>query len=137
MSGPDRIIAKLEQCGDIRRELAELTARLDAGDEDWVVWRAIERTLQVAIECALEVGEMVISWKRLTQAKGYREVFAVLGEAGLLDRTLAERLEDAAGLRNLLVHGYGIVDRERLREVLATDVDDLDAFAKQVAALVA
>jgi uncharacterized protein YutE (UPF0331/DUF86 family) len=41
-------------------------------------------------------------------------------------------MEGWAGLRNLLVHLYLEVDHERLWEILSTELDQLEAFARAV-----
>ncbi len=46
----------------------------------------------------------------------------------MLDHQLAGRLEAAAGLRNLLVHGYARLDDRQVWDALGR-LDDLRAFA--------
>jgi hypothetical protein len=58
----------------------------------------------------------------------YRDVFERLSREDTLDAALAERLEEAVGQRNLLVHGYVDVDAALVWEKLA-EVDALRAFA--------
>lgn len=47
-------------------------------------------------------------------------------------RELADRLADAAGQRNILVHLYLEVDPERVYETLTGDLDALTAFAERI-----
>ena len=54
----------------------------------------------------------------------------------MLDAELAGRMVALAGARNLIVHLYAEVDDERLaRAVRDGGLDDLSAFARQIAAL--
>lgn len=39
----------------------------------------------------------------------------------------------AAGLRNILVHQYGRLDRARIKRALLDDLGDLDTFARAIA----
>jgi uncharacterized protein YutE (UPF0331/DUF86 family) len=55
----------------------------------------------------------------------------VLGRHGVLGPDLAQLMRAAVGFRNVLVHQYGDVDDDIVRERLV-DLDDLDAFAAQV-----
>jgi uncharacterized protein YutE (UPF0331/DUF86 family) len=55
-------------------------------------------------------------------------VFARLSREDTLDAALAERLKDAVGQRNLLVHGYVDLDPALIWQKLA-EVGDLRAFA--------
>ena len=52
---------------------------------------------------------------------------------GHLETDLVERLENMARFRNLLVHGYAIVDDARVVEILKTRLHDLDEFRQSVA----
>jgi len=56
-------------------------------------------------------------------------VFERLSSEDTLDAALAERLKDAVGQRNLLVHGYVDLDPSLIWEKLA-EVGDLRAFAR-------
>lgn len=51
-----------------------------------------------------------------------------------MDTLLATRLAALARLRNLLVHGYGRVDDQRLHQLLRQDLGDLEAFLSAVGA---
>ncbi|MHB8584875.1 MAG: type VII toxin-antitoxin system HepT family RNase toxin [Thermoplasmatota archaeon] len=132
------IIGKIETCKPYYDHLVELRSEAArARADDWRFWDSVERNLQLALECALDVGEMVIAWKRFGLAEENRDVFRILGDRGAIDPALAERLIRAAGLRNVLVHRYGTIDREKVRKAILQDLPDLDAFAKAVARYVA
>jgi len=135
MKPGERILSKLESCRTSYLRLIELRAALAKPEVDPVVWAAAERFLQVCIERAIDVGEMVISWKRLPRPEENRQVFLVLAEAGLLDASLAQRLARAAGLRNLLVHQYSGLDPARIRKAVLQDLPDLEAFYEQASRL--
>lgn len=137
MTTASLILAKLESCKPYRERLATMREEVRTADPaDWRVWGLAERNLQLALECAIDVGEMVISWKRWEFAEENRDVFRVLGAHGVLPADLAERMVSAAGFRNVLVHQYGVLDIERVRRAVVRDVADLDDFAKAIARLV-
>lgn len=60
-------------------------------------------------------------------------MFRILGERGVLDGDLAQRMIRAADLRDLLVHQYGTIDRDRITKLLVNDLGDLDRYAQAVA----
>lgn len=136
MRWPDRVTQKLDSCRPYYERLLELRPTLVSGKATWVEWAAAERCLHLAIECAIDVGEMLVSWRRLPLPEDNKQVFRTLGDAGVLDRDLAERLAGAAGLRNILVHRYGDIDRERLKQTILRDLKDLETFAVEVERLV-
>ncbi|HLE97681.1 MAG TPA: DUF86 domain-containing protein [Candidatus Thermoplasmatota archaeon] len=128
----ERIVRKIDACRETYDRLLALVPRLAAGETDAVTWAATERFLQIVLECMIDVGEMVIAWKSLGHAEENRDVFLLLGRRGVLDEALARRLVRAAGLRNLLVHQYEAIDRERLKRTLSEDLKDFSEFARQV-----
>lgn len=87
-----------------------------------------QHALQLAIQICIDVGAHLIAEMGLRMPDDYRGVFMRLAEADVLEGTLAARLADAAGLRNVLVHGYVAVDNDRLWAALER-LDDLRAFA--------
>ena len=96
--------------------------------------KAVERTLQVAIEICFDIGQRFISIEGLRLATSYRETFLILQEAGILEPGQGERLANMASFRNLLVHDYVRVDDERVYAILKRRLGDFDAFAAAIAA---
>jgi uncharacterized protein YutE (UPF0331/DUF86 family) len=88
----------------------------------------VERALQVAIQICIDVGAHLVSGLGEKPPGDYRGVFAALGSAGVLEADLAQRLGQAARLRNLLVHDYGEIDYRLLWRTLG-QLDDLRDFA--------
>ena len=82
----------------------------------------------MSIQICIDIGAHLVSELGLKPAEDYQGVFASLGAHGTIDSDLADRLGDAAGLRNLLVHDYGEIDHARLWDSLG-ELDDLRAFA--------
>lgn len=112
--------------------LARLTLTQDAGLAAYLAdaderLRA-ERALQLAIQVCLDVAAHLVAELGLRPPDEYRQTFVRLGEAGVLEPELAQRLADAAGLRNLLVHGYADLDDAAVFAALG-GLGDLRAFA--------
>jgi uncharacterized protein YutE (UPF0331/DUF86 family) len=87
-----------------------------------------ERALQLAIQICIDVGAHLVAARGLRAPDEYRDVFERLSRDDTLDTPLADRLKDAVGQRNLLVHAYVDLDPALIWEKLG-DVDDLRAFA--------
>jgi uncharacterized protein YutE (UPF0331/DUF86 family) len=92
-----------------------------------------ERALQLAIQICIDVGAHLVAARGLRAPDEYRDVFERLSREDTLDAALAERLKDAVGQRNLLVHGYVDLDAALIWEKLG-ERDDLRAFARWVLA---
>lgn len=117
-------IAELEQMRQVT---------LDLYLADTMRRRATERTLQLALEASLDVGHSLIALRKLRAPVDNRDVFTVLGEAGVIHADLAARLERMAGFRNLLVHEYARLDDRRVYLVLCDSLGDLAQYAEAIA----
>jgi uncharacterized protein YutE (UPF0331/DUF86 family) len=95
---------------------------------------ATERELQVVIEACLDIGHHVLSREGLRRPGDYRDVFAILHEAGIIDSSLGRRLEDMASFRNRLVHGYLDLEPARVYEIARHELGDIEAFVAHIVA---
>ncbi len=127
----DRRLARIE---DLLRELRKLAT---VPREEYLGGRGLqaqaERWLQLAAGCALDLANHLIADRGWRTPQTYRESFAILRDQGVLSDDLAAKMEDWAGLRNVLVRLYLEVDHERIWEILTADLDQLEAFAAAVA----
>ena len=121
-------LAFIETCV---RELREI-ARPELIEHDIREERFVVHTLQLAIQSALDVASHVVSDRRLGEPRTNRELFELLGRAGLLEEDQAERLRDMAGFRNVVVHGYERVDLAIVRDIVDHHLDDLLGFGRTV-----
>jgi uncharacterized protein YutE (UPF0331/DUF86 family) len=120
----------------IREELRHLARLETLSREEFIAssvqQHAVERELQIVIEACLEIGHHVISREGLRRPGDYREVFAVLREAGIIEMDLGRRLEEMASFRNRLVHGYLDVDPARVYEIAHHELGDIEAFVARI-----
>ena len=98
---------------------------------DLALQAQVERHLQIALQAAIDVALHVVSSGPGRPVEGYGDAFLALGERGVLEPGLARRLRVAAGLRNVLVHGYTDVDPGLVHDGLGR-LDDLRGLALAV-----
>jgi len=67
---------------------------------------AVQRWLQLAIQCCLDLGDAVLGRLGEPEPPRYRDIFAALVRAGVIDAPLAQRMERLADHRNALAHAY-------------------------------
>jgi len=127
-----RKIAILERALNYLKSRADVTP--EQIEENYELRSALERNFQIAIEAALDIGEMIIAEEGLPRPEEYRGVFLELGRASILSREFAEKIAPMAGFGNILVHQYDVVDPERLCDFLKDRLSDLEEFIKYVRA---
>jgi uncharacterized protein YutE (UPF0331/DUF86 family) len=59
--------------------------------------------------------------------------FDLLADHRVIDRGLAEKMRSAVGLRNLIAHGYSLVDHQRIQDGYHEGVAELRCFLAAVA----
>lgn len=101
--------------------------------EDYLLKSAIERNLQLAIESALDIGEVMISSEDLEKPEDYQSIIIILGKEGIIPVQFAERFSEAAKLRNILVHMYTEIDPAMISQILENNLDDFDKYAQYIA----
>lgn len=131
MSDPDLLAKKLAHIETCVRELRSL-ARPEELGRDVREERFVEHTLQIAIQAALDSASHIVSSQRLGEPRTNHELFELLAKARVIPFDLAATLRRMVGFRNILVHGYEVVDLAILRDVVENRLDDLVAFVGAV-----
>ena len=93
--------------------------------------------LLLAIEAALSLCYHWSARRLHTTPEDYAACFARMADAGVIPTALADRLQQMARFRNLLVHMYWRIDYERVYEILQYNVTDLREFAAVMAGQIA
>jgi uncharacterized protein YutE (UPF0331/DUF86 family) len=96
------------------------------------IFGSAERFLHLAIECAIDIGNHVISDLHLRKPGTNREIFEILYENNLIHGELRNSLCKMAQFRNLLVHDYLKIDREIVFHILQHNLSDLEQFVTEV-----
>lgn len=134
MVDPDRVRRLLGALAAYRDHLAALRA---LPRERYVAEEAYtgRYLAQAAAQICIDLANHVISSEGWRVPADYRDAFSVLEENGVVAGDLAGRLRALAGLRNRLVHLYEDVDDALVHDALADGLDDLDAYARSITAL--
>ena len=84
------------------------------------------------IEACIDIGHHIVASKGFGRAERYRDIFYMLSERGVMNSSLASRLGDMAGFRNLLVHSYGNIDNMHVLEIINSELGDVLEFEKVI-----
>jgi uncharacterized protein YutE (UPF0331/DUF86 family) len=93
---------------------------------------AVQRWLQLAIQCCLDLGDSLLGKLGEPEPPRYRDIFAALERRGIIDASLARNLEALTDFRNTLAHAYeGLSPGETWRQ-LRQGLQTMAEFAKKM-----
>ncbi|MBI4318847.1 MAG: DUF86 domain-containing protein [Chloroflexi bacterium] len=120
-------------------ELSERLARLEPlrskdraeFDADPYLRDIVERNLEIAAQCVIDIGHRIIALERAEKPRDYYEAILRLGQLGVLPPGFARKLAPIAAFRNVLVHEYVGIDWGEVYSNLQ-QLDDLTRFAELI-----
>ncbi|GLI18175.1 hypothetical protein MTHERMOG20_26290 [Moorella thermoacetica] len=125
-SGIERRLEKLSECLTKLEPLK--TKSFDDFEQDPYLRDIVERNLEVAAQCCIDIANRVISIEDLEKPEDYYSAFITLGQAGILPLKFARSFAGIAGFRNILVHEYIQIDWHEVYRNLHR-LDDFYHFA--------
>lgn len=124
-----RLLETIEQRLSRLQRLAPVTLQDYRDDRD--LQDIAERNLEVCIQACIDLGLHVLADLPEPLPETNRGVFGALERAGALEGPSAERLQDMAGFRNVLVHGYASIVPEKVHRTLER-LDDVREYVRQL-----
>ncbi len=133
----DLISAKLAELAH-RTGRARVHARPSASelqaDEDAL--ELVSFNLMLAVQVCADIAAHIVSDSGWVPPKNLAQGFERLAEHGVIHLEVARQLQKAVGLRNVVAHGYAGLDVGSVHRASTDGLQDLEAFAAQVAAWV-
>ena len=125
------VTSKLQHLDEVLGELHSLgTVTLERLQSDWVVRRAIERDLQIAVEVIIDVCHRVIALQGAVPPATSRAALLACEQLGML--ASAEKYRPLVGFRNLLVHEYEQIRLEIVVQIVNQGLGVLADFRDEV-----
>ena len=115
-------VADIEQF-EVDREMLETNKERSA---------AVKYMVQTAVEACANIAEHIIFGLHLGDPVTSKELFPILAKHNIITHDLSEKLKDAVGLRNILVHLYRQVSLAILANSATLGLNDLREFAKAI-----
>ena len=89
--------------------------------------RFVERTLHLAIESCLDIGNHIISDERLGIVNSNVDIMKILADNDIIEKNVDTYIK-MAKFRNVIVHDYANLDPEIIHQILTNNVEDLENF---------
>ena len=120
-----RLMLKIRELENYTEEIHEL---IPESKEEYLkslkTRRAIERQLQIMIECVIDIAILLIKALKLTVPTDEASIFEILKP----HLSIPKKLNEMKGFRNILVHRYGEINNERVYRYVKEDLDDFHIF---------
>ena len=117
---------ELDKNLELLNELKELSVnRLsDSLKEQWAVFYG----LQISIQITIDIGSHILASLKENHIEEYSDIIYKLAKKKIIPEDFAKKIKGMPGLRNLLVHEYGIIDIEKIHDVLQNNLIDFEEF---------
>ena len=123
---------RLDELSDRLARLQPLAGRARSDfDEGPYLRDIVERNLEVAAQCCLDICHRIISLEGARKPVDYYDAILRMAEVAVLPGEFAARLAPLAGFRNILVCEYLVVDWDEVHRNLG-QLEDLERFAELV-----
>lgn len=110
-----------------------------AEDIDWEKYKSdlrakafVERYLHLAIEEVIDIANHLISFFKWREPTGYRDLFQILKEHGIMSEKDLPTFQNMASFRNMLVHRYETIDEELVFGLFKKRLDDFELFIRMM-----
>lgn len=100
--------------------------------ENLLIRRTVERTLHLAVEAGLDIGQRIIAQEGFRTPDDNKDVFAVLSEENVLPAELLPDLVQMARFRDLIVHDCARIDNLIVHSILQQRLGDFDRYAQAI-----
>ncbi|MDD5621295.1 MAG: DUF86 domain-containing protein [Candidatus Pacebacteria bacterium] len=133
-----KISDKLELLNQYLKYLKQLKKEIGSEKQflsDFHLFGSAERYMQLSIQALIDISHMVIINLGIERPDDNYEAISKLVEEKIISGKLAQNITKMIGLRNILVHEYGVIDRKKIYAVLKNNLDDLKEFKQKIASL--
>ena len=122
----ERYIARLEAQAGVDAAAVDADGPLDA---------SVQRWLQLAIQCCIDLGDSLLGQLGEPEPPRQRDVFPILERRGIIDGATSLGMMDLVRYRNTLIHAYASLSPMQTWEKLTTGLPVLKAFSSSAARL--
>ena len=122
---------------EIEKYLEELRAIVPKTIEEYATniekKAACERYIEKIVEAAIDLAFLIIKSNKLRIPEDDGDAFTILSENNIIASSLATKLRNAKGMKNIIAHQYGKIDDEIIFEALSGQLEkDVMEFIESI-----
>lgn len=126
--------------GNLEEYLRGLAEKQDCTETEYLGDRdlrdIVERRFEKAIQASLDIAAHIVASEGFREPRDDGDLFRILEREEVLSSTVADRMIEMAGFRNVLAHEYASIDDERVYAHLQ-DLERFRTYAHEIDAFVA
>ncbi|MCL4377171.1 MAG: DUF86 domain-containing protein [Actinobacteria bacterium] len=84
--------------------------------------------LQVSIQIIIDIGSHILASINENQIEDYSDIIEKLYKRKIIPEDFSKKIKNMPGLRNILVHEYGIIDLKKIYDILQNNLGDFKEF---------
>jgi uncharacterized protein YutE (UPF0331/DUF86 family) len=124
---------KLDEYTNNLKELAlEVKEDKNKFIDDFHFFGLAERYLQLVIQIVIDTTSMIIVEEKWKRPLDNQDAISLLYNNKVISKNLASRLDGIVGFRNILVHEYEVIDKNKVYNYLQERIVDLEDFKKEI-----
>lgn len=100
--------------------------------KDLVSKYAVERLIQLIVDLALDINNIILAYLQKPPASDYFNSFIDLAECRVLNESFAVKIAPSTGLRNRLVHEYETINDRIVFESISETIEQYTLYMKEI-----
>jgi uncharacterized protein YutE (UPF0331/DUF86 family) len=119
---------------DIKKYLGELDSYKIKSSSDLAdskTYNAAAMVLFAVLNRAIDLGGEIIAAENLGAPSRYQDIMPILSKAGIMNKEMADRINNVIKKRNMLAHFYGDITEKELFGVIK-DISIIEKFVEIV-----
>lgn len=89
---------------------------------------SVDRGLQLAIECSIDIGKEIITAFDFEKPESYQRVFQILDKYKIIEKDLSKKMQELARFRNKLIHDYLYLDPKEIYKIFKKSIKDFENY---------
>lgn len=130
-----KILEKLESLTQYLKYLSQISQESKTKKEflaDFHLFGTAERYLQLSCQTVIDTLDLIIIEEDLEKPGNRAEQVSLIYNQGIISEKMASHLDEIIKFRNIIVHEYGEIDKEKVYKFLKEKIEIFKLFRKEI-----